>query len=112
MLLHKHVDVVDTRFSTTSVPLANNTLGKLVVVIRRGSYQAAAEDSRWAYETVSDLWPDMVTDSDSSVDGSSDEGGKYQKNLDDQEQEVVSYKHRNTRSIVRGGQRSLRNLKS
>ena len=26
-------------------------------MIRRESYQAASEDSRWAYEPVSDLWP-------------------------------------------------------
>ena len=61
---------------------------------------------------MSDLWPDIEPDSDSSDYGSRYEGIKNQDDLDDQEQEVVSYKHRNTRSIIRGGQRSLRNLKS
>ena len=37
-------------------------------MIRRESYQAASEDSRWAYEPVSDLWPDMYPDGDSSND--------------------------------------------
>ena len=68
------------------VPLVKNILGKWLRVIRRCSYQAADEDSRWAYELVSDFWPDIEPDSDSSVDGSSDEGIKYQENLDGQEQ--------------------------
>ena len=50
---------------------------------RRGSYQAAAEDNRWAYEPVSDLWTDIDPDSDYIVDGSSDEGSKDQYKLDD-----------------------------
>ena len=82
MVIHKHVDGADTRFSTMAVPLANNPLKKYTGVIRRGFYQAASEDSRWAYEPVSDLWPDIEPYSDSSNDGSSDEGGKDQYNPD------------------------------
>ena len=43
-------------------------------MIIRGTYQAASEDGRWTYEPVSGLWPDIKTDSDSSNDGSGDEG--------------------------------------
>ena len=53
-------------------------------MIRKGTYQAASEDSRWEYEPVSDLWPDIEPDSDSSDDVSRDKGSKYQENLDDQ----------------------------
>ena len=87
MVLHKYVYWVDTIFATMVVPLVNNMLETWLGVIRRGTYQAAAEDSRWAYEPVSDLWPDIKPDSDSSDDGSSDEVSKYQDNPDDQEQE-------------------------
>ena len=45
--------------------------------------KTASEDSRRAYEQVYDLWPDVEPDSDSSDDWSSDEGGKYQENIDD-----------------------------
>ena len=55
-------------------------------MIRRGSYQAADEDIRWAYEPVSDLWPDIEPYSDSSVGGSGYKGSKYQDKLDDREQ--------------------------
>ena len=51
-------------------------------MIRWSSYQASYEDTRWVLESVYDLWPDIYPDSDSSVDGSSDEGIKYQYNLD------------------------------
>ena len=61
-----------------SVTLVNNTLEKWIVVIKRGSYQAAAEYSRWSYEPVSGLWPDIDPDSEYSIDGSSDEGSKDQ----------------------------------
>ena len=71
------------------VPLAKNTLEKWLGLIRRGTYEAAAEDIRWAYEPVSDLWSAIEPDSDSSNCGSSDEGGKYQGNPDYQEQEEV-----------------------
>ena len=73
IVLHKHVDGADTRFATMAGPLANNPLGKRLGVIRRGTYQAASEDSRWAYEPVSDLCPDIEPDSDSSNDRSIDE---------------------------------------
>ena len=39
MVIHKHVDRVDTRFSTMSGPLVNNPLGKWLGVIRIGTYQ-------------------------------------------------------------------------
>ena len=81
-------------------------------MIKRGSYQEASEDSRWEYEPVFGLWPDIYHDSESSVDGSSDEGIKYQDNLADQEQEVVSAPFSNTRRIRKGYQRALRKLKS
>ena len=43
-----------------------------------------SEDSRWKYEPVSDLWPDIEPDSD-SIDGVLiDEVSKDQDNLDDQ----------------------------
>ena len=61
---------------------------------------------------MSDLWPDIEPDSESSVDRSSDKGRKYQEDLDDQEkEEVVSSTLRNPRSIRKGDQRELRNLK-
>ena len=56
-------------------------------MIRRGAYQAAYEDIRWSYEPLCDLWPDINPDSDSSVDGSSDEGSEYHDNLCYQQQE-------------------------
>ena len=59
-------------FYTMAGPLANNPLEKWLGVIRRGTYQAASEDSRWAYEPLSDIWPDIYPASDSSNDGSSD----------------------------------------
>ena len=78
MVLQKHVDGADTRFSTMEGPLANNHLEKWLVVISRGTYQAASEYIRWAYEPVYDLWTDIEPDSDSREDGSSDEGSKDQ----------------------------------
>ena len=78
VVLHKYLDRSDTRFSTIKGPLLNNLLGKWLGVIRRGTYQAAYEDSRWAYEPVSGLWPYIDPDSDSSDYGSSYEGSKYQ----------------------------------
>ena len=68
MVLHKHVYALDTIFSTMAVPLARNPLGQWLAVIRRGTYQEASEDSRWAYDTVSDLWLDIDPDSDSNDD--------------------------------------------
>ena len=49
MVLHKHVDGTDTIFSITAGPLYNNPLEKWLGVIRRGTYQADSEDSRWKY---------------------------------------------------------------
>ena len=49
MVLHKHVDEADTRFSTMEGPLTNNNFGGYLGVIRGGTYQAASEDIRWAY---------------------------------------------------------------
>ena len=54
-------------------------------MIRRGTYQSESEDIMWAYEPVSDFWPDIDPDSDSCNDGSSYEGGKDQENPDFQE---------------------------
>ena len=76
MVLHKNVDEADTRFTTMKGPLANNPLVKWLGSVRRGTYQASYEDIRWSYKPVSDLWPDMDPDSDSSVGGSSNEGSK------------------------------------
>ena len=72
MAIYNHVYGEDNRFSTMVGLLANNPLVKWLGVIRRATNQAASEDSRWAYEPVSDLWQDMEPDSDSSVYGSSD----------------------------------------
>ena len=47
MVIHKHVDGSDTKFSTMAVPLVNNPLLKWLGLIITGAYQAAAEDSRW-----------------------------------------------------------------
>ena len=84
MVIHKHVDETDTIFSTMVGPLTKNILGNFLGVIRRGTYQAASEDSRWKYEPVYDLWTDIEPNSDSSDDGSSDEVRKYQENPYDQ----------------------------
>ena len=70
MVLHKHVDGTDTIFSITAGPLYNNPLEKWLGVIRRGNYQAASKDSRWEYEPVSDLCPDIYPESDYSIDWS------------------------------------------
>ena len=49
-------------------------------VIRTGTYKAAARDSRWVYELVSDLWPDAELYSEYSGDESGEEGGTDQEN--------------------------------
>ena len=85
VVIHKHVDGADTIFSTMPGPLVKNTLGKWLEVIIIGTYQEASEYSRWAYETMSDLWPDIDPDSYSSYDGSSYEEIKYHDNPDYQE---------------------------
>ena len=64
MVLHKHVDVTDTKVATVSVPLPKNPLGNWPGLIIRGTQQAAYEDIRWTYEQVSCLWPDIYPDSD------------------------------------------------
>ena len=113
MVLHKHVDGTDTRFSTMEGPFANNPLVKWIVVIKIGTYQAASEDIRWAYEPVSDLLTDIDTDSESSNEGSGDEGSKDQDNPDDQEQEgVLLVPRSNPRRLRQGNQRALLQLKS
>ena len=67
-----------------SVPLLNNPVGELLVVIIIGAYQAASEYIRWEYEPVSDFCPDIESYSDFIVGGSSDELIKYQDSLYDQ----------------------------
>ena len=47
MVIQKHVDGVDTRFYTMTGPFVKKPLEKWLGVIIRGTYQAAAEDSRW-----------------------------------------------------------------
>ena len=89
MVLHNHVDGVDNRFTTIAGPLEGNQLEEWIGVIIRGTHQAASEDSRWAYEPVYDLWLDIEPDSDSSNDGSGDEGRKYQYNPENQDQKEV-----------------------
>ena len=103
MVLHKNIDGGNTIFSTMSVPLANNHVVKWLVLIRRGAYQAVSKDSRWAYEPVSYLWPDIDPDSDFSSVGSNDEGIKDQEKPDYQEhEEMVSVPHRNPRDDQTG----------
>ena len=80
-------------------------------MIRRGSYQAEDEEIIWEYEPVYCLWIDIETGGDSSADGSSDEGIKYQENLYCQEKEVVSSPRRNLWRIKQGDQIALRKLK-
>ena len=43
----------------------------------------------WAYELVSGLLPDIESEIDFIDGGSSNEGVKYQENLEDKEQEEV-----------------------
>ena len=62
-------------------------MGKWLEVIIIGTYQSEYEDSRWSYEKVPDLCPDVDLGSDSSYDGSSDELIKDQDIPDDQEQD-------------------------
>ena len=113
MVIHKYVYGADTQFTIMEGPLANNPLGKWLRVIIRGSYQAAYEDSRWEYESVSDIWTDIDHDSDSSNDGSSDKEGKYQEKLDYQEQgEVVLVPSNNPRRLIQGNLRALSQLKN
>ena len=76
MVLHKHVYGAETRFSTMVGPLANKPLVKWLGLIRRGAYQAGSEDSRWAYEPVSDLWLNIYPDTESSDEWSINEGRK------------------------------------
>ena len=82
-------------------------------MIRRGTYQEALEDSRWEYEPVSYLWPDIEPGSDSSNDGSNDEVSKYQENHYDQEkEEVISVLRRNPKRLIRGGKMALQLIRS
>ena len=112
MVIHKHVDGKETIFTTMSGLFPNNTLVKWLGVIRRGTYKSSSEDSRWAYAPVSDLWPEIEPNSDSRDDGASDEGGKYQENPDDQEQEeAVLATFRNPRRLILGDKRALQLLK-
>ena len=69
MVVHKHLDGVDTIFAAMAGLLAKKYLEKWTGVVRRGTYQESSEDSRWAYEPVSDLWPDIDPDSDFNYDG-------------------------------------------
>ena len=60
-----------------------------------------------------DLWPDIDPVSDSSTDGSIDEGIKYQEKINDQDQEeLVSVTRRNLMGIIQGYQIALIQLKS
>ena len=62
---------------------------------------------------MSDLWPDIDPYINSSDGGPSNEGSKYQDNLEDQKQEeVVLVTHRNLSIIKRGDKISLRQIKS
>ena len=70
IVINKNVDGADTKYHTMEGPLENNPLVKCIGVIRIGTYQAASEDSRWAYEPVSALCPDIEPDSDNSYGGS------------------------------------------
>ena len=67
----------DLLWQRSYVTIGKNPLGKWLGVIKRGAYQASSEDSRWSYEPVSDLWPVIEPDSDSSDYGLSEEVSKY-----------------------------------
>ena len=113
MVLHKHVYGKDTRFSTISGPLVEQSSEKWPGVIRRGKYQQPAGVLRWAYETVSDLWLDIHPGSESIVYWSNYEGRKKQENIDYQKhEEVVSTPCRNQRGLRWGEQRALWQIKS
>ena len=66
VVLHNHIDGVDTHFANISGPLAKNLLGVWLVLNLRGAYDAAAGNIMWAYEPVSEFWPDTDLVSDSS----------------------------------------------
>ena len=79
----------DDRLSIMEVPLSNNLLEQWLGVTIRGTRQAASKDSRWAYEPVFDLCPDVEPDIKYIDDGSSDKVSKDQENMDDQGREEV-----------------------
>ena len=85
MVIHNHVDGTETIFDTIEGPLTNNHLEKWLWEIRRGTYKAASEDSRWSYELVFDMWLDIEPDIYSSDYGLTYEGSKYQDKTDYQE---------------------------
>ena len=68
MVLHNNLYGEETIFSTMYGKLVINPLGKWLVLIRRGNYKSAAGYSRWSYEPVSYLWPDIYPDSDYSYE--------------------------------------------
>ena len=68
IVIHKHVYGSDTRFSTMKGPLVNNYWENWLGVIKIGAYQTVAEHSRWSYQPVSGLCPDVDSGSDSSDD--------------------------------------------
>ena len=78
IVLHKHVDGEDTRFDTMVGPSETIFFEKWLGVIKRGTYKAASEYSRWANESVSGLCRYIKPDRDSSDDGASDEEIKDQ----------------------------------
>ena len=67
--------------------IGGQSYGKMAWSDQKRTYQALSKYSRWSYEPLSYLWTYVEPDSDSSDDGSRDEGGKYQESLDDQEHE-------------------------
>ena len=102
----KHMYGSYTRFATISGSLVNIPTEKWLGVTRIRIFQAAAEDSKCAYEPVSDLCSDVDPDSDSSGEGSSDKGFKNQGNLEEQKQEeLVRVTCRNPRRLRWGDQR-------
>ena len=68
MVIHKNLYGEGKIFSTMSIPLANNNMGKYPGLIKRGIYQEDAGYRRQSYEPVSYLWIYIDPRSDSSYD--------------------------------------------
>ena len=72
MVLHNHVYGVYNTYAIMMGTLVNNSLGGCLGLIIMWTYQEAYEDNMCLYEPVSDLFPDVEPDSDSSDDELSD----------------------------------------
>ena len=101
VVLHNHIDGVDTHFANISGPLAKNLLGVWLVLIVRGAYDAAAGNIMWAYEPISEFWLviDLVSDSSDKDSGeekiTDQDNSKYQV-----EEKYLVSPHRNPIALI------------